>query len=282
MRCRMKANEATVMQQTQDLKVICKYYRDYRGSEQLDVAGLNKITVLIDRSQTALTEVGLNVWYAGLEGPPHFHDGKEQIFFVISGNGTVTVAGEAFHVKPNDLVYVPTGAVHRTVVEPEEPLTYLLFNAFKGAEKEGHASFAEHIAKAKHIRRQQADQAAQGAAIDWSRTMDKGRHITVELNTVQRHPDSIESVPLLDPSETHRCAVDLVVQPGGQRRTIEVRQDSEKTLFFLSGSATVCVDDERWLVAAGDVMYIPYGRTVTTETGDTGLNFLCLSTISLH
>lgn len=277
----MKVNEATVIQQTQDFKVICKHYRDYRDSERLDVAGLNKITVLIDRSQTALTEVGLNVWYAGLEGPPHFHEGKEQIFLVTSGNGTVTVAGESFHVKPNDLVYIPTGAMHRTVVELEEPLTYLLFNAFKDAGKEGHASFAEHIAEAKHIRRQQADQAAQGTTIDWSRTMDKGRHITIDPNTAQRHPDSAGTVPLLDPSETYRCAVDLVVQQAGQRRTIEIRQDSEKTLFFLSGSATIYVDDERWLVAAGDVMYIPYGRTVTTETGNTGLDFLCLSTIFL-
>jgi mannose-6-phosphate isomerase-like protein (cupin superfamily) len=278
----MKVNEASVMQQTQDFKVICKYYRDYRDSERLDVAGLNEITVLIDRSQTALTEVGLNVWYAGLEGPPHFHEGKEQVFFVTSGDGTVTVAGEAFHVKPNDLVYIPTGAMHRTVVEAEEPLTYLLFNAFRDATKEGQASFAEHIAEAKHMRCRQADQAALGAAIDWSRTMEKGQHITVDLNTAQCHSDSVGVVPVLDPGETHRCAVDLIVQQAGQRRTIEIRRDSEETLFFLSGSGTVYVDDERWVVAAGDVMYVPYGRTVTTETGDAGLGFLCLSTIFLN
>ena len=277
----MKANEANGVQQTQDFRVICKYCRDYQDSETLDVAGLNQITVLIDRSQTLLTEVGLNVWYAGLEGPPHFHDGKEQIFFVISGNGMVTVAGESFPVKPNDLVYVPTGAMHRTMVESGEPLTYLLFNAFKDTDKEGHASFAEHIAEAKHVRRQQADQAAQGAAIDWSRTMEKGRHTTIDLDTAQRQPDSVGIVPLLGPTETHRCAVDLGVQQAGQRRTIEIGRDSEKTLYFLSGPATVHVDDELWSVAAGDVMYIPYGRTLATETGDAGLNFLCLSTI-LH
>jgi mannose-6-phosphate isomerase-like protein (cupin superfamily) len=277
----MKVNEDTAMQPTQDFRVICKYFQDYRDSERLDVAGLNQITVLIDRSQTVLTEVGLNVWYAGLEGPPHFHDGKEQVFLVISGNGTVTVAGESFPVKPNDLVYIPTGAMHRTGVEPEEPLTYLLFNAFRDADKEGHASFAEHIAEAKHMRRQQADQAALGAAIDWSRTVEKGRHIAVDLNTVHPHPDGVGIVPLLDPTETHRCAVDLVVQQAGQRRTIEIRKDAEKTLYFLSGSATVYVDDKRWSVAVGDVMYIPYGRPLITETGITGLDFLCLSTIFL-
>lgn len=277
----MKINEDTAMQPTQDFKAICKYYQDYRDSERLDVAGLNQITVLIDRSQTVLTEVGLNVWYAGLEGPPHFHDGKEQVFLVISGNGTVTVAGESFRVKPNDLVYIPTGAMHRTFVEPKEPLTYLLFNAFKDADKEGHASFAEHIAEAKHMRRQQADQAARGAAIDWSRTMEKGRHIAIDLNTVHPHPDGVGIVPLLDPTETHRCAVDLVVQQAGQRRTIEIRKDAEKTLYFLSGSATVYVDDKRWSVAVGDVMYIPCGRALAAETGIAGLDFLCLSTIFL-
>lgn len=274
----MKANETAATQQAHDFKVICRHYGD---GERLDVAGLNEITVLIDRSQTALTEVGLNVWHAGLEGPPHFHDAKEQVFFVTSGNGTVTVAGESFEVKPNDLVYVPAGAMHRTVVEPGEPLTYLLFNAFKDADKEGHASFAEHISEAKHERRQQADQAAQGAAIDWSRTAEKGRHISVDLSVTQRHPDNVAIVQLLDPGDTHRCAVDLVAQQAGQRRSIEIRRDSEKALFFLSGLAVVCVGDESWSVAAGDVMYISCGQTVTTETGDAELAFLCLSTICI-
>jgi quercetin dioxygenase-like cupin family protein len=66
--------------------MICKYYRD---GIKLNVADLNEITVLIDRSETELTEVALNSWWPGLDGPPHRHEQKEQIFYVISGRGTV-------------------------------------------------------------------------------------------------------------------------------------------------------------------------------------------------
>jgi len=44
--------------------------RNYHTGQKLDVAGLNEITVLIDRSETQLTEVGWNSWRKGLEGPP--------------------------------------------------------------------------------------------------------------------------------------------------------------------------------------------------------------------
>ena len=58
--------------------------RNYKEGEKLKVADLNEIVVLIDRSETALTEVGLNTWRANLTGPVHIHDQKEQIFFVTS------------------------------------------------------------------------------------------------------------------------------------------------------------------------------------------------------
>ena len=57
--------------------MICRYYQH---GQQLDVAGLNVVTLLLDRSETLLTEVGWNRWRKGLEGPPHSHDAKEKSF----------------------------------------------------------------------------------------------------------------------------------------------------------------------------------------------------------
>jgi len=54
------------------------------------------------------------------------------------------------------MVYVPPKVVHQTIVTGSEPLSYLLFNAFLDASKEGHASFADHIQKVKSIRKEQA------------------------------------------------------------------------------------------------------------------------------
>ena len=53
--------------------------------------------------------------------------------------------------------------VHQTIVTGDAPLSYFLFNAFLDASKEGHASFADHIAKVKEVRRQQAE--SQQAAV---------------------------------------------------------------------------------------------------------------------
>ena len=55
----------------------------------LDAAGLNTIRVVLDRSETARTEIGLETWRAGLIGPPHKHDTREQVLLVTSGRARV-------------------------------------------------------------------------------------------------------------------------------------------------------------------------------------------------
>lgn len=134
--------------------------RRYDQGQRLDVAGLNEITVIVDRSETARTEIGLNRWRAGTLGPPHTHEQKEQAFFVTAGSGWVVVGDEKREVKVGDLVFVPAGVAHQTIAADDEDLEYLLYNAFLSDEKEGHASFAEHIERVKATRRAQADAAA--------------------------------------------------------------------------------------------------------------------------
>ena len=137
-------------------------HRRYNQGQKLDVAGLNEITVLVDRSETRRTELALNTWRAGLVGPPHTHEEKEQTFFVTAGSGWVVVAGERRPVRPGDVIFVPAGVEHQTIAGDKEALEYLLFNAFLGERREGHRTFAEHIEQVKDIRRQQADAAARG------------------------------------------------------------------------------------------------------------------------
>ena len=133
--------------------------RRYDQGQRLDVAGLNEITVVLDRSETARTEIGLNRWRAGLAGPRHKHDQKEQTFFVTAGGGWVAVGDEKKRVSRGDVVFIPAGAEHQTIAGDDEDLEYLLYNAFLSDEKEGHATFAEHIEKVKSTRRAQADAA---------------------------------------------------------------------------------------------------------------------------
>ena len=130
--------------------------RKFDEGQMLDVAGLNTIKVVIDRSETRRTEVGFEKFRAGLIGPPHKHEEKEQVYLMMSGSGWVTVDGEKRAVSKGDIIYVPANAVHQTIASPDEDLDYLLFNSFFNDDKEGSATYAEHIEKVKALRKEQA------------------------------------------------------------------------------------------------------------------------------
>ncbi len=131
--------------------------RRFDEGELLDVAGLNTIRVVLDRSETARTEIGMETWRAGLVGPPHKHEEKEQVFLITSGRGWVRVADEQREVQKGDLIYIPAGIEHQTTASPDEDLQYLLYNTFLDDHKEGHATFKEHIEQVKSTRRSQAE-----------------------------------------------------------------------------------------------------------------------------
>ena len=74
--------------------MINRYYKD---GQKLDVAGLNEITVLLDRSETELSEVGWNCWRPKLDGPPHKHNDKDQIFYITDGIGQIKLGDKVFN-----------------------------------------------------------------------------------------------------------------------------------------------------------------------------------------
>jgi len=258
--------------------MICRYFEE---GEKLDVAGLNIVTVLIDRSETELTEVALNEWRTGLNGPPHRHGQKEQIFFVVSGAGEITVGDETFDGNPQDLFYVPSGVTHQTNSTGEEPLRYLLFNAFTNFEKEGHASFAEHIAKVKETRRKQADtqQADVASAGEGAAQKKKGKYVK-GISGGKRSDSSYGSTTLLlDRSETQRCEATVVSLSAENKQASATHEDQEQTWFVLSGAGAVTVGDETEQVKEGNVLFVPRNTQHFAEAGPEGLNYLCLATL---
>lgn len=247
------------------------------SGELLDVAGLNEITVLVDRSQTALTEIGVNRWHAGLEGPPHFHNAKEQMFFVLAGEATIKVGTQAWRVQAGDLLHVPLGVMHRTIVDEGEDLIYLLFNAFNSADKEGHASFADHIAKVKQTRRQQADDAADGAAIDWTRNERQGSW--VRLSNV-RPITTVQPVSLIDGQQTARCSATVVHVSAQQQWTYDLTDHatSEKTIYVLAGDGIATIGDQQYTVTLGDLLYVPTAYEIEFSADGSDLHLLSMHT----
>jgi mannose-6-phosphate isomerase-like protein (cupin superfamily) len=58
----------------------------------------------------------------------HIHDQGDELFYIISGNGTATLGDQTVMIGPGDVIFVPKGAVHRIEnLGNDEPLTVVFF-----------------------------------------------------------------------------------------------------------------------------------------------------------
>lgn len=241
-------------------------------SQKLDVSGLNEITVLVDRSETELTEVAMNSWSPGLDGPPHAHDAKEQNFLVTSGRGEVVIGDERFAAAPGDFFYVPAGVVHQTVnLNKDQRLDYFLFNAFLDASKEGHASFADHISKVKHVRRRQADEQRAGTGEATGGGTRRGRKAAVTAADAQ-------GATLVDRADTARCeAIAWRLGPGGIV-TVAADPGKEQTFFVFAGTGTIQIGAEQAAVEARHTLFAPRQTAARLVAGPHGLTVVSFGT----
>jgi len=253
-------------------------HRNYKEGQKLDVAGLNQITVLLDRSETGLTEIGINEWK--LDGPPHKHNDKDQIFYILSGNGVIKLGDEEHEVKPGYLIYVPAGLVHQSITKGSEPLCYVLYNVFNDSQKEGHSTFAEHIEKVKKIRKQQAETG--NAEVDESGTISQiypSKVIPDIYTGVDIQSGSQVIILHLCRNETNRCELSFFrCQPGhtGERRT---DHDREQTFFVINGEGDISVDNEKVKVKTGDLVFVPTGVSYRVDTEESALEYLSLGSL---
>jgi mannose-6-phosphate isomerase-like protein (cupin superfamily) len=74
----------------------------------------SEIRPLIDRTTSGITRCSLaeEVLPPGCAVPPHYHRELEEIYYVLSGSGVMTVGEETREVGAGDAVYVPRGARH--------------------------------------------------------------------------------------------------------------------------------------------------------------------------
>ena len=79
----------------------------------------------VDFLASSQLSVGLAIWPVGAidRQQPHRED---EVYYVISGRGSITVAGEDRPVKPGSLVFVAAGVEHR-FHDIEDDLRVLVF-----------------------------------------------------------------------------------------------------------------------------------------------------------
>ncbi len=250
-------------------------HRHSRSGQKLDVAGLNEITVIIDRSETELTEVGLNAWSPGLDGPPHAHDQKEQNFLVTAGRGNVRIGDATYPASPGTFFHVPARIVHQTINRsPDARLEYFLFNAFLDASKEGHASFADHIEQVRETRRRQAatQSAAADPALAAARTTKPGKRVVLADCAGAR-------TVLVSRAEAERCEAVLLQLGAGESARDLGDGSKEQTCFVLAGSGRCLVGREPAALATGEVLFVPRGTSFEVTADADGLRLVSFGTV---
>ncbi|UOM37199.1 cupin domain-containing protein [Acuticoccus sp. I52.16.1] len=81
-------------------------------------------------SETAAPGIGLFEIAPGAELPKHHHT-PDEIYFVVSGEGTVKIYNRTHRLAPGTTVHIPSNAAHVTVNTGESPLRILYM--FPGA-----------------------------------------------------------------------------------------------------------------------------------------------------
>ncbi|MBD3386188.1 cupin domain-containing protein [candidate division KSB1 bacterium] len=253
--------------------------RFYKQGQKLDVAGLNEITVLIDRSETELTEIGWNCWTPNQDGPPHRHNDKSQIFYVTNGVGKIHLGKKVFDAKPGSLACVPAGLVHQTITTTEKRLCYILFNVFLNSEKEGHSTFADHIEKVKQIRKRQAVSGKVDADNEETNFETRPGKFYKDLFSFITKDTANLKITLLD-EKASRIQLKLLSYSAGESIHNAKTKSVEQTFFVLRGKALLTIENDTTEKAnSGNVFFIPGDTAYDIKVGNEDMLCLCLSAL---
>jgi len=61
----------------------------------------------------------------GARTAPHYHRKTEEIYYILSGCGEMTIGDETQNVGPLDAIAIPPGAVHTILNTGSQPLVFL-------------------------------------------------------------------------------------------------------------------------------------------------------------
>ena len=77
----------------------------------------------------------VNTMFKGVKGAEHKHE-VEHLWYILSGRGTMYIAGEVFEIGPQMAVFAPAGELHKIDVGPDEDLNYVVVYAPPGPEQQ--------------------------------------------------------------------------------------------------------------------------------------------------
>ena len=60
-------------------------------------------------------------------GRPHYHEGYDEVYYFLSGEGTLRMGGENHAVRRGTVAVIPRGTVHSLESSGEAPLEFVIF-----------------------------------------------------------------------------------------------------------------------------------------------------------
>ena len=103
--------------------------------------------LVIDRSESAASEVFMVVLEPGEAPPMHKHDDTEQVFYILQGFGRLEVGNPAqtFEVKSGHVCLIPPGTLHRIHCDSPTPLRYVAVDCFPGGRPTHEPTWESHL-----------------------------------------------------------------------------------------------------------------------------------------
>jgi mannose-6-phosphate isomerase-like protein (cupin superfamily) len=63
------------------------------------------------------------------KGSLHFHSGYDEVYYLLSGSGTIAIAGAVHALRPGAAVVLPAGVPHELEAAPGETLEFVIFGS---------------------------------------------------------------------------------------------------------------------------------------------------------
>lgn len=104
--------------------------------------------LIMDRRDAATSEAFFVILEPGEAPPLHVHDDAEQVFFVLEGDGLLTIGRdepETFDVKAGDFVRTPPGTYHAIRCTGTERFVYLSIDCFTGGRPAAEPTWDSHV-----------------------------------------------------------------------------------------------------------------------------------------
>jgi mannose-6-phosphate isomerase-like protein (cupin superfamily) len=61
------------------------------------------------------------------KGKPHVHQGYDEVYYLLSGTGTITLGQEVHLLRPGSVAVIPAGVSHSLEADPGQELEFVIF-----------------------------------------------------------------------------------------------------------------------------------------------------------